>query len=59
VTIDLRGRSFLKEVDFSREEFTHLIITLTDIRRARDESESSSGRVRTFGPIAAPLPDAG
>jgi hypothetical protein len=44
VTIDLRGRSFLKEVDFSREEFTHLIITLTDIRRARAAIDSSSGR---------------
>jgi hypothetical protein len=25
MAIDLRGRSFLKEVDFTKEEFTYLI----------------------------------
>ena len=25
MTIDLRGRSFLKEADFTKEEFTYLI----------------------------------
>ena len=32
MTIDLRGRSFLKEVDFSKEEFTYLIDLAAQLR---------------------------
>ncbi len=33
MSVDLRGRSFLKEVDFTREEFTYLIDLAAALRR--------------------------
>ena len=46
MAIDLRGRSFLKEVDFSREEFTHLInraIELREEKRSGTELQRLTG----------------
>jgi ornithine carbamoyltransferase len=45
--IDLRGRSFLKEVDFTREEFTYLIdlaVELRDQKRSGTEVQRLVGR---------------
>jgi ornithine carbamoyltransferase len=46
LAIDLRGRSFLKEVDFSREEFIHLIngaIELREEKRSGTEIQRLTG----------------
>lgn len=45
--IDLRGRSFLKEVDFTRDEFVSLLdlaLTMRDEKRSGDEPASLRGR---------------
>jgi len=46
VTIDLRGRSFLKEADFTKEEFTSLVDLA---ERLRDEKRSSTEVRRLVG----------
>ncbi|MGA2933219.1 MAG: ornithine carbamoyltransferase subunit F, partial [Acidimicrobiales bacterium] len=32
MTVDLRGRSFLKEMDFTKEEFTYLLDLAATLR---------------------------
>ncbi len=47
MTIDLRGRSFLKEIDFTKEEFTYLItesILLRDEKKSGTETQRLAGR---------------
>ncbi len=47
MAIELRGRSFLKEVDFTKEEFTHLInksIELREEKRSGTEVQRLTGR---------------
>ncbi len=47
MTVDLRGRSFLKEMDFTREEFTYLIdraAALREDKRAGTEVQRLIGR---------------
>ena len=46
MTIDLRGRSFLKEADFTKEEFTSLVDLA---ERLRDEKRSSTEVRRLVG----------
>jgi len=46
VTVDLRGRSLLKEVDFTKEEFTYLIDLAEQLR---DEKASRSEVRRLVG----------
>ena len=46
-TVDLRGRSFLKEMDFTKEEFSYLIDLAAELRedkRAGSEVKRLSGR---------------
>ncbi len=47
MAVDLRGRSFLKEADFTKEEFTYLVdlaATLRQDKRAGTEVKRLSGR---------------
>ncbi len=47
MTVDLRGRSFLKEMDFTKEEFTYLIDLAAELRedkRAGTEVKRLTGR---------------
>lgn len=47
MTLDLHGRSFLKEMDFSKEEFTYLVdlaVSLRQEKRAGTELQRLTGR---------------
>ena len=46
MTIDLRGRSFLKEVDFTKQEFTYLI---NEAEQLREEKHSGREVARLVG----------